>query len=238
MTMTADAQGFFTARHAAYARFISAMRYPQGLRAFWRASPLIRPGLRILEAGCGTGALTLAVHDACARRGARPRAYHAFDLTPAMLDRLRATLARRGMADVALAEANVMDLAALPPGWSDYDLVVSAAMLEYVPRDRFPHALATLRARLRPEGTFVLFITRRNLLMRALIGAWWASNLYTRAELVDAFGRAGFAAVTFRRFPPAAWHLTPWGHIVEARSGKATTRAGAVARRDRPEGSP
>jgi SAM-dependent methyltransferase len=217
MTATADPRRFFTERHALYARFIRAVRYPQGLRAFFRASPLVVPGLRVLEAGCGSGALTLAVHAACASRGATPSAFHAFDLTPAMLDQLRARLARRGITDVELAEANVLELGALPAGWRDYDLIVSASMLEYVPRDRFVDALLGLRARLREGGAFLLFVTRRNPLTRLLIGRWWGSNLYTRAELIDAFERAGFAHVAFRRFPPAAWHLAPWGHIVEAR---------------------
>ncbi|HZP39988.1 MAG TPA: class I SAM-dependent methyltransferase [Candidatus Binatia bacterium] len=142
MAATADARAFFTARHARYARFIRAVRYAQGLRAYFLAAPVLRPGLRILDAGCGTGALTLAVHEACVRRGAVPAAFHAFDLTPAMLDRLRDRLMRRGVEDVELAEANVLRLDALPPTWRDYDLVVSAGMLEYVPRDRFVDALA------------------------------------------------------------------------------------------------
>jgi hypothetical protein len=63
---------------------------------------------------------------------------------------------------------------------------------------------------------FVLFMTRRNPLTRVLIGRWWAANLYTRAELADAFRRAGFTRFRFRSFPPSAWYLSPWGHIVEA----------------------
>ena len=55
MTLSADARKLFTERPDVYVRFIRAMRYPEGLRAFWRASPLLRPGLRVLEAGCGTG---------------------------------------------------------------------------------------------------------------------------------------------------------------------------------------
>jgi len=69
MSLTADARQLFTRRPDVYARFIRAVRYPQGLRAFWRASPLLHPGLRLLEAGCGTGALTFALWDAAKERG-------------------------------------------------------------------------------------------------------------------------------------------------------------------------
>jgi SAM-dependent methyltransferase len=212
-----DARRLFTERRAAYTRFIGAVRYPQGLRAYFLASALLdRPNLRVLEAGCGTGALTLAVHDAAARRGVPLAALDAFDLTPAMLDRLRAALQRRGIAIVRLAEADVLQREGLPESWRGYDLVVSASMLEYVPRARFAEALANLRARLRDGGTFVLFVTRRNPLTRILIGRWWHSNLYTRAELTMAFQRAGFGRVRFPGFPLAARHLSVWGHVVEA----------------------
>src|SRR5256885_2944753 len=59
---SADARRLFTERPDVYARFIRAMRYPQGLRAFWCASPLLRSGMRVLEAGCGTGALRSEEH--------------------------------------------------------------------------------------------------------------------------------------------------------------------------------
>jgi len=216
LNATPDARRFFTDRHATYARFIRAVRYPQGLRAFFLGSPLVRSGLRILDAGCGTGALTLAVRDAFVRRGCTPKEIDAFDLTPAMLERFRETLHRRGIDDVELAEANVLQLDGLPASWRDYDLVVSASMLEYVPRDRLVEALAGLRERVKEDGSFVLFMTRRNPLTRLLIGRWWASNLYTAGELADAFQRAGFSRFAFRSFPPTARYLSVWGHIVEA----------------------
>src|SRR2546430_10939467 len=137
LNATPDARQFFTDRHATYARFIRAMRYPQGLRAFFLGSPLVRSGLRILDAGCGTGALTLAVRDAFVRRGCAPKALHAFDLTPAMLDRLRETLRRRGINGVELAEANVLQLDALPASWRGDDLVVSAAVFGEGPAGLF-----------------------------------------------------------------------------------------------------
>jgi SAM-dependent methyltransferase len=214
--VTPDARRLFSERPDVYTRFIRAVRYPQGLRAFWRTSPLLRPDLRVLDAGCGSGALTLAIADAATARGLTIAALAAFDLTPAMLDRLRATLACRRRPDIALAEADVLQLATLPSAWRDYDLVVSASMLEYVPRDRLVEALAGLRARLRPGGTMVLFMTRRNPLTRLLIGRWWQSNLYTARELTEAFRRAGFANVRMLRFPLAAAYLTLWGHVVAA----------------------
>jgi len=133
-----------------------------------------------------------------------------------MLDHLRRALESRHIAGITLAEANVLQLGALPEGWADYDVVVTASMLEYVPRDRLAEALAGLRARLRPGGRLVAFVTRRNALTRWLVGRWWASNLYRRAELSAALERAGFSDFRFGRFPARAWHLVLWGHIVEA----------------------
>ena len=111
MTLAADARQLFTERPDVYARFIRAMRYPQGLRAFWLASPLLRSGLRVLEAGCRTGALTLALWHAAERRGIDLGEFDAFDLTPAMLDRLRATLRHRNIDGISVRTAAALDVA-------------------------------------------------------------------------------------------------------------------------------
>src|SRR6516162_6650023 len=133
--IAADPVGLYSRRSGSYDRFIGLVRYPQGLRAYFRQSPLLRSGLRVLDAGCGTGALTLAVHDALLARGLEPGPIRAFDLNPAMLERLRAKLAAAGVTGVELTQADVLRPGALPAGWRDFDLVVTASMLEYVPRD-------------------------------------------------------------------------------------------------------
>jgi len=212
-----DPRRLFTEKHGSYERFIRFVRYPQGIRAFFLCFPLLRSGLRVLDAGCGTGVVTLAIRAALVRRGLTPGPLHAFDLTPAMLERFHQNLQIRGIEGVETAQANVLELDTLPDGWTEYDLIASASMLEYVPRPLFADALRSLRGRLRPDGHLILFITRRNWLTRPLIGRWWRSNLYDADELRDGFHRAGFSGCAFRRFPVSASYLGLWGYAIEAR---------------------
>ena len=202
----------------AYQRFVRSLGYPKGLRAAFLKSPALTPGMRILDAGCGTGITTLALLSALESRGISAGAIDAFDLTPAMLERFRATLASSGIEDVRLAQADVLQHDTLPETWIDYDLVVTASMLEYVPRPDFSIALGVLRQRLCSGGSLLLFITRNNLLMRPLIGRRWSAHLYTRREVRAGLEDAGFREVSFGRFPFPYWYLDTWGHVVMARA--------------------
>jgi cyclopropane fatty-acyl-phospholipid synthase-like methyltransferase len=133
-----------------------------------------------------------------------------------MLERFRKTLKRLGITLVEVRQANVLEMDTLPTAWTNYDLIVTASMLEYLPRERLSEALAALGKRLNESGRLVVFITRRNWLTRLLIGWWWESNLYHKDELLAEFERAGFSQVKFRPFPLTVRYLAAWGYVVEA----------------------
>ncbi len=209
-------QRFFTANARSYHSFIQAFRYSAGLRAFLARHHYVRPGAKVLDAGCGTGALTRALHQIGRLAGNHGLTIHAFDLTPAMIALLREWLHKYAVTNVAIQQANVLHLEALPGNWRDYDLIVSASMLEYLPKNELAHALRNLSRLLAPDGVLVVGISRNNFLMHGLIRMWWKGNLYDRAELEHRFADAGLSC-RFRRFPFLYGHLNLWGYIIEAR---------------------
>src|SRR6267143_3054653 len=212
-----EVQQIFSTRTETYNSFISAFRYPQGIRALLQASGLLRPGLRVLDAGCGFGVATFAFLEAMARRGLQYESIHAFDLTPAMLSRFQASLDTRGIDDIKLCQADVLALDQLPPSWADYDLILSASMLEYLPKNELPLALAELRKRLSPNGSLLIVITKKSAEAKILIEWWWRSERYARDELHQAFAAGGFRDVTFRRFPDKYFWLNGGSYAIEAR---------------------
>lgn len=172
--------------------------------------------MKVLDAGCGSGVVTLALRKALLARGFSLGTNHGFDLTPAMLERFRTLLLNQGIEGIELIQANVLDLKTLPSSWTNYDLIVTASMLEYLPPGSIVQALSGLRKLLNQEGSLLLFITRKNWLMYWLIGRWWRPNLYIASEVQDCLIQAGFSAVTFRKFPLSSRQLALWGLMVEA----------------------
>lgn len=216
MISTDDLVQLYTKRGRTYDRFVRLFRYPQGLLACFLQSALLRPGMKVLDAGCGSGVVTIALRQALLARGFNLGTIQGFDLTPAMLERFHTTLNNQGIDGIELTQANVLELNALPKSWTNYDLIVTASMLEYLPPESLVQALSGLRKHLNEDGSLLLFITRKNWLMRWLIGRWWRSNLYTEPEVRDFLVQAGFSTITFRKFPLSSRHLALWGLMVEA----------------------
>ncbi len=96
-----------------------------------------RPGMRVVDLGCGTGELTARVH-----RELGARETLGIDSSPAMLERARAHA--QGGLDFAAS-----DVAAFAPR-AAYDLIFSNSVLHWVPDH--PTLFAQLTAALRAEG--------------------------------------------------------------------------------------
>ena len=206
----------YTSRSRSYLRFVNALAYPQGVRSYWRKSVYLKSGLSVLDAGCGTGIASLALREAMIRRGLKPAKIKCFDITPKMLAVFREKLQRGAIEGVEVVQADVLHLDTLPVNWNDFDLIISAAMMEYLPRENLVGALSGLKSRLSDTGRMVLFITRKNWLMKLLIVKWWGANYYDKSELIELFCRAGFSKITLGSFPFPYKHLSMWGYIVEA----------------------
>ena len=218
---TGGIQRLYTEKLNAYRRFISFFRSRDAIRALLESSGVLGPKLRALDAGAGFGTATFALLDALRHRGIEPEAIDAFDLTPAMLARLQSELDSRGVRQVRFKQANVLELdKQLPSSWSNYDLIVSTSMLEYVSRQDLSQALSVLGARLTRHGTLLVVITRKNWITRFLIEWWWRAGRYSREELREAFATAGFRSLVFRRFPfRYCWHSLS-NHVVMATRGE------------------
>ena len=112
---------------------------------------------------------TFALLKALRERNLDYKSIDAFDLTPAMLRRFQETVEARGIARVQLRQGDVLALEHLPLSWTNYDLILSASMLEYLPREGLARALVGLHSRLAPSGHMVVVITRKTPETKVLI---------------------------------------------------------------------
>lgn len=215
-----EVQKLYTAKLRAYRAFIAFFRSQHAIRALFKSSGLLRPGLRVLDAGCGFGTATFALLDALRERNIELQVIDAFDLTSAMLARFQVDLEARGINQVHLKQANVLEPEKLPATWNDYDLIVSTSMLEYVSRQDLSQALTALYARLARRGILLVVITRRNWITRILIEWCWHAAGYTRKELREAFAAGGFNELTFTRFPVQYFWQNLSNHVVVAKRGE------------------
>jgi|GEM_PF-1258559 len=201
-----------------YSSFITAFQSPQGIQALLERSNLLCPGLRVLDAGCGFGVITFAFLGALQKKNLNYERIDAFDLTPAMLCRFKKTVEASGITRLQLRQADVLALETLPSSWTKYDLILSASMLEYLPKRDLARALAGLHARMAPGGRILVMIARKTPETKVLIEWCWHAERYTKSELLRAFVDAGFRDPVFLRFPLRYTWLNRANYVVEARS--------------------
>ncbi len=197
----AQAHEYFSKRARIY-DFVFQKAQPY-TRDFLVDRDILSSNMKVLDAGTGTGLLTRILYSLARERGLVNTDFHAFDLTPAMLKKFASWIREQGAEDAISTQVqDVLDLEGLPEKWKDYDLVVTASMLEYVPPESLHKAVAGLLGRLKPGGKMVWMLCGRTPLMKFLIGWMWRSNLYTKSELDVVLAKAGATEVEYLCFPP------------------------------------
>jgi ubiquinone/menaquinone biosynthesis C-methylase UbiE len=117
--------------------FVDFLKWGKVLETFFQEKAYLRSGMKILDAGCGTGIVTKVLYGLARRKGFDGITFHGFDLTPAMLELFQQWMQKEGVQDIQLQQANVLDLEnKLPENWIGYDLIVSSAMLGYIPEEK------------------------------------------------------------------------------------------------------
>ena len=159
-------------------RVIMSRALPDRLVVDESASP------RVLDCGTGTGAFLSAFADAA---GGQPE-LHGVDLSPAMLDAARETLAKRGHT----ASLRRAELTRLPYPDAHFDVVMAAHVVEHLADPEA--ALAEMRRVLKPGGLMVVCITRDSVIGRA-VQLRWRTHVVDEAGAKDWLARAGLTAI-------------------------------------------
>ena len=208
-------QKLYTERASLYQwLFVDFLGWGRELETFFRKSSYLRPDSKTLDAGCGTGIITRILYQLAQEKNYPAASFHAFDLTPQMLGIFRRWITERQATRIETQQADVLELAALPSHWTDYDLIISSTMLEYLPRHQVKTALSNLKVLLKQDGTLLVFLTRRNPMTRWLAETWWKTNTYAESETRMLFQSGGFDHIQFRPFSPG------WSNsimVIEAR---------------------
>lgn len=182
--------------------FIDVLQWGKTLEGFFQENAALHSRMKILDAGCGTGVVTRALYRLARQEGLEGITFHAFDLTPAMLAIFRAWIEQTGAVGIHLQQADALELPEqLPPDWSGYDLIVSSAMLEYIPKDQLNLALRNLKDLLASSGRLLLLATKRTRLTEWTAAKLWRTNLFAADELKIELRRVGFEAVAQKTLP-------------------------------------
>ncbi|OGY68889.1 MAG: hypothetical protein A2586_00020 [Candidatus Harrisonbacteria bacterium RIFOXYD1_FULL_40_9] len=172
--------------------FLDFLGVHRRIKKFFRQSSYIRPQLKILDAGCGTGNITRALYTIAHKKGYEKIIFHAFDLTQRMLDLFQQWIQQVKATNITLTQANVLNLEQLPSDWNNYDLIVSCGMLEYLSKDEMKKTLYDLKKLLKFDGSLIIFITKHNIITKFLIEWWWKAHIYSKEDCQYIFANLGF----------------------------------------------
>lgn len=146
---TSDAGTFYDRIVRLYDLTFKVNGYRRSIERFLFSNPLPLPhGARILDAGCGTGLLTLSL----LRVLHRPARIAAVDLSASSLNTARRAVVQQHALRRHAVEFFQANILSLPFADGSFDLVVTSGALEYVPLDDGLRELARVLA---PGGYLV-----------------------------------------------------------------------------------
>lgn len=167
--------------------------YGKSLDQYLQRHPLpVSENARVLDAGCGTGTLTLAL----LRNLQVPVRLTAFDLSSSVISTARKYVAKDNpnQQEVRFAQGNVL---ALPFADETFDCVVTCGVLEYVPLEEGFNELARVIA---PGGYFLNLPMRPSPATRVL-ELLFRFKTHPPEEVSEGTDRH-FRIVSHYRFPP------------------------------------
>ena len=194
---------FFSRRAALYDfAFFKLSPFMSVVRSILEDRRALTSNMKVLDAGAGTGLVTRVLYSLAREKGLSGIVFHAFDLTQAMLDVFHRWIHAEGAENaISTRVQDVLDLDTLPQTWSDYDLIVTSTMLEYVPTASLDKAVAGLLGLLKPGGKMIWLLSGRTLPMKFFVGWLWRANLYTKSELDAVLAKAGAVNVEYLSLP-------------------------------------
>ena len=167
--------------------------YGRSLDQYLEAHPLpVFPGARILDAGCGTGTLTLAL----LRTLKVPTKITAVDLSASSMATAKKYVNKNNPSQqpVRFTQGNVL---ALPFADEAFDLVVTSGVLEYVSLDEGFSELARVIAR----GGYLLHLPMRPTAVTTLLEMLFRFRAHPPRLVAETTDRY-FQVVSHYRFPP------------------------------------
>jgi ubiquinone/menaquinone biosynthesis C-methylase UbiE len=147
----------------------------------------VQPGERVLDIGCGTGALTFPAADSA---GAANVA--GIDASPEMIEVARRKAGKRGV-DLQFRLAPAEDL---PFADGEFDVVLSGFMLHHLPEDVMRQAFAEALRVLKPGGRFLAAdMVARSLMGRVIRLTGHAHPVEGVDRMKEMLKEAGFQSV-------------------------------------------
>ncbi|MDX6529716.1 MAG: hypothetical protein QOH41_2006 [Blastocatellia bacterium] len=166
--------------------------YGRSLDQYFDAHPLpVFPGASVLDAGCGTGTLTLAL----LRKLKVPVKLTAVDLSASSMATAKKYVEKNNPSEQAVrfAQGNVL---ALPFANEAFDLVLTSGVLEYVPLDEGLSELARVLA----PGGHLLHLPMRPTPVTAFLEMLFRFKTHPPHEVAETTDRY-FQVVSHYRFP-------------------------------------